>query len=284
LAGSIRIKKGNPWIDTYRFRDFFVLLMTFISQNIFQAAVFFYTASSIPAIMRQKKVALFFLGIGLAANLSACLGRYYHAWPMLPLYTGMYLLPLCIGVILFLTNLKNKQWTTMLPLLICLLSLVALFFPKDYYLPFLMSSTIFSYIFFVSGIIGRSFFFIAAIKALQALIAARKRGKGNNPVPDAGTAGWVIWGFVFWTISMFAGGIWSYLGWGSPVVWEDPAITTTMATWFYYTCFLHLYLRRVWNLNKRLIFASTGGILVFVLNCYPELGIFRIPDLTWLIL
>jgi len=251
--------------------------MVFISQNIFQVAVFFYAVSSVLAIIRKKKAVLFFLGIGLVANLLVCIGKYYHAWPMLPLYTGMYLLPLCIGIILFLTKLKNEQWSSMLPVLICLLSLVALFFPKDYYLPFIMSKTIFSYVFFVSGVIGRSFFFIAAIKALQILISGSKHGG------YAGTVEWVIWGFVFWTISMFAGGIWSYLGWGSPVVWEDPAITTTMATWFYYTCFLHLYLRRVWNLNKRLIFAAVGGILVFILNCYPEMGLFRIPDLKWLI-
>ena len=257
--------------------------MTFISQNIFQTAVFFYAASSAVAIMQRKKTTLFLLGIGLAANLSACIDMYYHAWPMLPLYTGMYLLPLCLGVILFLTKLKNEQWSAMLPVLICLLSLVGLFFPKDYYLPFIMSKTIFSYIFFVSGVIGRSFFFIAAIKALQPLIFAKKQKKGNGPGRYAGTADWVTWGFVFWTISMFAGGIWSYLGWGSPVVWEDPAVATTMATWFYYTCFLHLYLRRVWNLNKRLIFAAVGGILVFILNCYPEMGIFRMPDLKWLI-
>ncbi len=257
--------------------------MVFIFQNIFQIAVFFYVVSSAPAIMQKKKAALFFLGIGLAANLLACIGKYYHAWPMLPLYTGMYLLPLCIGVILFLTKLKSEQWSFMLHLLICLLSLAALFFPKDYYLPFIMSKTIFSYIFCVSGVIGRSLFFIAAIKAFQLLISANKQTKGNDLERYAGTVKWIIWGFVFWTISMFAGGIWSYLGWGSPVVWEDPAITTTMATWFYYTCFLHLYLRRVWNLNKRLIFAGVGGILVFILNCYPEMGIFRIPDLKWLI-
>ncbi len=257
--------------------------MAFISQNIFQAAVFFYAASSVPAIMQKKNAALFFLGIGLAANLSACFGKYYHAWPMLPLNTGMYLLPLCLGVILFLTKLKNEQWSAMLPVLISLVSLAALFFPKDYYLPFIMSKTIFSYIFFVSGVIGRSFFFIAALKALQVLISANNQAKENGPGRDAGTVEFVVWGFVFWTISMFAGGIWSYLGWGSPVVWEDPAITTTMATWFYYTCFLHLYLRRVWDLNKRLVFAAAGGILVFILNCYPEMGIFRMPDLKWLI-
>ena len=232
--------------------------------------------------MQQKKLALFLLAIGLAANLSACLGKYYHAWPMLPLNTGMYLLPLCLSVILFLTKLKNEQWSAMLPVLICLMSLAALFFPKDYYLPFIMSKTIFSYIFFISGVVGRSFFFIASLKALQALIFDNKKTKGDSPGRDTGMVEWIVWGFVFWTISMFAGGIWSYLGWGSPVVWEDPAITTTMATWFYYICFLHLYLRRVWNLNKRLVFAAVGGILVFILNCYPEMGIFRMPDLKWI--
>ena len=76
---------------------------------------------------------------------------------------------------------------------------------------------------------------------------------------------------------MFTGEMWSYLGWGTPVVWEDPAITTTMATWFFYICLLHLHLTGSWTTRSRGIYAAAGALVIFVLNCVPELGPFRWP-------
>ena len=93
---------------------------------------------------------------------------------------------------------------------------MALFFPKDHYLPFLRSKTIFSHLFFVFGVIGKSFFLMAAIHGFV-FLRQRRYGRehltpGLKPAMQA-----VVWGFGFWTFSMFAAEIWSYLGWGSPV-------------------------------------------------------------------
>jgi ABC-type transport system involved in cytochrome c biogenesis permease subunit len=88
---------------------------------------------------------------------------------------------------------------------------------------------------------------------------------------------WTVWGFAFWTLSMFTGELWSYLGWGTPVVWDDPAITTTMATWFFYICLLHLHLTGSWTARSRGVYTAAGALVVLVLNCVPELGPFRFP-------
>jgi ABC-type transport system involved in cytochrome c biogenesis permease subunit len=88
---------------------------------------------------------------------------------------------------------------------------------------------------------------------------------------------WSVWGFAFWTLSMFSGELWSYLGWGTPVVWDDPAITTVMATWFYYAYLLHLHLTGSWDIRSRTIYAAVGAVVVLSLNCLPEWGPFRWP-------
>ncbi|RLA97477.1 MAG: hypothetical protein DRG83_15805 [Deltaproteobacteria bacterium] len=78
---------------------------------------------------------------------------------------------------------------------------------------------------------------------------------------------------------MFSGELWSYLGWGNPVVWDDATIVMSMATWFYYVALLHLYLLKPWDARKRAYAAVAGLLLVFVFNVLPNLGSFRIPNM-----
>jgi ABC-type transport system involved in cytochrome c biogenesis permease subunit len=68
------------------------------------------------------------------------------------------------------------------------------------------------------------------------------------------------------------------LGWGSPVVWDDPVITTAMATWLYYGLFLHLHLMMAFKAKKnRPVFALIGAVWVFLFNCLPDMGTFMLP-------
>ena len=156
---------------------------------------------------------------------------------------------------------------------------MAVLFPKDFYLPFLQSKTIFAHLFLVFGVVGKAFFLLGAARALASLRPKKKRIRKAlfSSVEKKEIFRCVVWGFVFWTCSMFAGEIWSYLGWGTPVVWEDAAITMTMATWFYYICLLHLHLTRTWNLRQRVCFTAAGALVVLVLNCYSDLGPLRAP-------
>jgi ABC-type transport system involved in cytochrome c biogenesis permease subunit len=87
-----------------------------------------------------------------------------------------------------------------------------------------------------------------------------------------------VWGFVLYTLSLFTAEAWSYLGWSSPVIWEEPTMTSTMATWFYYGCFLHLYLLRGWSPRRRAWFALAGLPLLFYFNYLPETGQLRLPE------
>ncbi len=117
---------------------------------------------------------------------------------------------------------------------------------------------------------------MAAIKALVFLIY-RDNEKTNPQQTLASAMPWALWGFVCLTLSMFSGEVWSYLGWGTPVVWHDPAITTVMAIWFYWIALLHLHYTHTWDQNQRAIFMFLGGVLVLVFSCHPEMGPLRLP-------
>ena len=272
-------------------------MVVFFIRDLFYVAAFFYLLSLSTAVFCRGGLMLFFrclLFIGLFANLISAAGRYYFSWPLMPMYQAPFFLPLVIGALSFKTIWHKQAGWILLVCALCFLSVSAVFFPKDFYLPFLESRTIFSHLFFVSGIVGKACFIIAGAHALVHIrLCSANSGSGqaqklknakNHVFPGSRiyTSRWIVWGFAFWTISMFSGEIWSYLGWGSPVLWDDAAIFTAMATWFYYACFLHLHLQKMWNSKRRAYAAVFGAVLTVIFNLYPDLGKFQFPDLNHL--
>lgn len=259
------------------------------AQLLFKIAACFY-GLSLAATFRWNdgRRALSFLLIpALIANAAAAVLRYRQAWPMLPMYLGPVALPLCLGWLLFLIrpHIRGAALTRRIVLVqVLVISLAAVLFPKDYYLPFVKSQTAWAHLFFLFSIAGKGCFLVGAAWAIASLRDNHQK-KSSGPTTDHRMANtdhrrtlhWTVSGFAFWTLAMFTGEMWSYLGWGTPVVWEDPAITTTMATWFFYICLLHLHLTGTWTARRRGIYAAAGALVIFVLNCMPELGPFRWP-------
>lgn len=206
----------------------------------------------------------------LAANATAVVFRYYMAWPMLPMYLTPAALPLLLGIMTLFAGSKDESggFRRAIVSLVLATALMAVLFPKDYYMPFIHSQSASAHLFFLFGLAGRACFLVSAAWAFNHLIS-HPVGAGHDFFR------WTVWGFAFWTLSMFSGELWSYLGWGTPVVWDDPAITTVMATWFYYVCLLHLHLTGAWSLRGRSIYAALGTVVVLGLNCMPEWGPFR---------
>jgi len=197
----------------------------FFVRNTFYLATFFYLLSWGAAVLgrnRGGRPVLVLLALGFLANLLSVAGRYYFSWPLMPMYQTPFFLPLVIGILAFKTT-RNRQagWCPLL-LVVCFLSLVAAFFPNDFYLPFLKSRTIFAHIFFLTGVISMACFMIAGIRAVEYLRSVRsgrteRFGSAGGHLADENTDSafrWIVWGFAFGTISMFSGEIWSYLGWG----------------------------------------------------------------------
>src|SRR3989304_815 len=70
----------------------------------------------------------------------------------------------------------------------------------------------------------------------------------------------ILWGFFFFSASMFAGGVWAYLAWGTYWLWE-PKVIWSFIVWFYYAGAMHAYYVKEWR-GKGLAIATVIGFFV----------------------
>ena len=255
------------------------------THSVLQIAAGFYGLAFLGSLLaaRHHHVIPVFLFPAILANCLVVFLRYHQAWPMLPMHLSPVALPLCLALFYPLATRGNNDLTLhqigvrrYLLGLNVLLVLLALFFPKDFYLPFLKSKSLFAHAFLLFGILGKGCFTVCTIWAAVALRQNRRsEDHRERTAVMHHSLLFATWGFALWTLSMFSGEIWCYIGWGTPVVWEDAAITTTMATWFFYACYLHLHFTRSWSQTSRAALAACGGFAVLTLTCLPDFGPFR---------
>jgi cytochrome c-type biogenesis protein CcsB len=70
----------------------------------------------------------------------------------------------------------------------------------------------------------------------------------------------ILWGFFFFSASMFAGAVWAYLAWGAYWLWE-PKVIWSFIVWFYYAGAVHAYYVKEWR-GKGLAIATVAGFFV----------------------
>lgn len=244
--------------------------------NSFYLATVFYLLGLCALIWPRRRLGSLLLALGLACNLVSIGIRLYYSWPMQAPYQEPFWLPACLAIFALGLSLAHRwrlaRW--LIPL-IAGLALWAALFPKDYYLPFPRSNTIFSHLFLLLSAWGKACLWVAGVDALRLVLGRDEdQGAGNGRPLFLRL---IVWGFVVYTLSLFVAETWSYLGWSSPVIWEDNNLPATMGTWFYYGCFLHLYLLRGWDLKRRGWFAALGMLLLFYFNYLPETGEFKPP-------
>ncbi|MDR1872070.1 MAG: cytochrome c biogenesis protein [Deltaproteobacteria bacterium] len=223
-----------------------------------------------------RKVSKIVALIGVALGLAYILGRYHRSWPMTPMYLGSVAVPpflALFGLISFRpeddpAKVKGLSLTFLLALITALLSII---FPKDFYLPFLKTASIFSQAHLVFNFLGKAAFLMAGIWAIVTL--GQKREEAQIRL-------WLAIGFVFWTLSMLTGEVWSYLGWGLPVVWDEAVIVCFMATWFFYSAILHLFLIGRWPKARRGL-TILGIFWIYLVSVTPDLGPARFPPALW---
>ncbi|MDR2351756.1 MAG: cytochrome c biogenesis protein [Deltaproteobacteria bacterium] len=232
--------------------------------------LFSFVLSFIPRALFFSKS---FFVLYLLGGFSYVFVRYYYAFPMTPMFFGTAGTPPILALLgaLYWRRFQKKSglfFYRSLLLLTFFLGLFHVFFPKDFYLPFLKTATFFSQAHLAFTLLGKAAFFLSGLWALDYLI-------NHKTTSSSPFFLWLVLGFGFWTLCIFTGEAWSYLGWGLPVVWDDAVIVTFLATWFFYIGLLHLHLAGNLTVKKRALF-SVGGILwVIVLNCGPDLGPFR---------
>ncbi len=72
----------------------------------------------------------------------------------------------------------------------------------------------------------------------------------------------VLWGFFFFSASMFAGAVWGYLAWGMYWMWE-PKVIWSFIVWFYYAGAMHAYYVKDWR-GQGLCGALVVGFFVVI--------------------
>lgn len=225
--------------------------------------VLFFTVALLCA---RAKTVLFSAAVaGTLCAFLLCAYRYLQAWPLMPMHwtSGGLLFPLAL---LALPQVKAGGGRVLLVLLV-LIAAANLFFPRDYYLPFLRSYSLWAHAFLLSGTVARALLISAAARSFSLLLG--REWDGGRSFNSAAA------GYVLLTVSMFCGEIWSYLGWGTPVVWHDAAIAPAIALWFYWSCFLHLHYLPGLNPRLQAIAIAVGGVLTLVATVQPDLGPFR---------
>ncbi len=80
----------------------------------------------------------------------------------------------------------------------------------------------------------------------------------------------IMWGFLFFSASMFAGAVWGYLAWGTYWMWE-PKIIWSFIVWFFYAGAMHAYYVKEWR-GTGLNVATVIGFFV-VLFTYLGVGL-----------
>lgn len=78
----------------------------------------------------------------------------------------------------------------------------------------------------------------------------------------------ILWGFFFFSASMFAGAVWAYLAWGNYWLWE-PKVIWSFIVWFYYAGAMHAYFVRQW----RGAGLSVATVIGFVVVMFTYLGV-----------
>jgi hypothetical protein len=242
----------------------------------FLGACIYAVAFGLSLADRLKRPTAWVLAVGLANNLGALGLRLYTSWPMQAPFQEPFWLPATLACLAFwfLAGRDRSVARTLIGLAAAA-ALFTAFFPKDYYLPFPRSNTILAHVFLLISSLSKAYLLAGGAAAGFFLFGSREASLVR--ARRALFGGMIVWGFVLYSLGLFIAQAWSYLGWASPVIFEQSTMTTSMGTWFYYGCFLHLFLLKSWPAGRRAWFALMGAPLMLYFNYLPETGQFKIP-------
>lgn len=103
-------------------------------------------------------------------------------------------------------------------------------------------------------------FTLAFAGAVLYLIHPEREGGGESKKFQEIAGKSILWGFFFFSASMFSGAVWAYLAWGTYWMWE-PKIIWSFIVWFYYAGAMHAYYVKEWR-GKGLSVATVAGFFV----------------------
>lgn len=201
--------------------------------------------------------------------------RYWMTWPMTPMFAGGVLFAPLLAPLgtLALRRTEDPACAAVIRRALIggglIVVVLGVCFPKDFYLPIIKTASPYAHGVLLFGALGRAFLFVCAAWSVAALCGF------DGVMPRLFRA--LVWGFACWTLSLFSGEVWSYSGWGVPMVWEDASTLTAIATWFFCVGLIHLCLGNLYSHRTRAALVALVAVLVLAFNGGPELGPFRNP-------
>jgi ABC-type transport system involved in cytochrome c biogenesis permease subunit len=82
----------------------------------------------------------------------------------------------------------------------------------------------------------------------------------------------ILWGFFFFSLSMFSGAIWGYLAWGAYWQWE-PKTLWSFIVWFWYAGVIHLIYLKAGTKKWREYSVPVASLIGFLLVLATWLGV-----------
>jgi len=245
-----------------------------IFQFFFPLAAACYLLSVLAFLFRRQEIHYFFLLIGFFLHTLFQLSRglFLGTWLPNSIFDGTYFLPwsmafIGLGMRWFSNDEKNKAVIHSMIIPICLFSLLALVFPKGIIPPDPKTETIFVALYYSVDTIAQACFILGAWFAIFHL-----KGKDADRVFNS----FLIWGFIFYSISQVVGAYWAYLGWATPIHWSTKHLQSA-SIWCYYAAVLHLRYFPTWNSKHEARFSLAGFFLLLIFNYSTQISLMSFP-------
>ncbi len=240
---------------------------------ILYVAVGSYAAALILYYVRIRESALAFLAFGVIFNILYLVGRGWLSGTFIPnpMFEGPYLLPCAMATVALFSALlqHDRDWGPLLaPVLIA--SAFAIYYPRGMIPPTPQKITAWADIFFFTEVTAHAFFFCGALLAVKSIVVKKETRSFH---------GYIVWGFILYSVAQITGAIWCQLGWGCTFRWSSRHMMSA-AIWLYYAAYIHLRLLPEWDGKKKALFAAAGAIIVFAVSfssylhemAFPRIG------------
>lgn len=243
------------------------------------ASLILYAASFIAVLLhhvtgseKAEKASKLILAAGLLAHTGALVERIYstgHA-PMASMYETLVFFGWCIALLsLFVIFRYGERVTELITVPVAILAVVfALYNEKPGGPLTLILDTRWFEIHVTASFAAYALFTLAFSGAVFYLLnSARGKERELKKFQDIAAKS-ILWGFFFFSASMFSGAVWGYLAWGAYWMWE-PKIIWSFIVWFYYAGAMHAYYVREWKGTG----LSVATVIGFFVVLFTYLGV-----------
>lgn len=235
------------------------------------AAALLYISSLIFQLIKKRGWSFAFLLLGFVGHTAYQVLRGWMSGMFIsnPMFDTFFLMPWSVALLIILKQLKSKEKrndNATLALLV-FFALLAVFYPKGMSYLGPNKHSLWATMYFITDVMGRACFYVGALFSL--LLVLRR-----NTLPDY--HGFLVWGFVLFTLAQVTGAVWCFLGWATTFQWVYVHMESA-AIWCFFANYLHLQFLPAWDEQRKAKFALAGGVMMLVFYLHNYLAYFTVP-------